>query len=133
MRARVTSKSDVKHWSNARGEGSLFSVELLDSSGTDIRATFFKEGVDKFYSMIEADKVYTFSGGRLQDIEFATAQVGEFGNPFGQRRRSKERLLFLLAGRFCTARKVVAEPFGRVIILEDEALLAGIPFPAQGF
>lgn len=66
IRARVTSKSDVKHWSNARGEGSLFSVELLDSSGTDIRATFFKEGVDKFYSMIETDKVYTFSGGRLK-------------------------------------------------------------------
>ena len=66
IRARVTSKTDIKHWSNARGEGSLFSVELLDSSGTDIRATFFKEGVDKFYNMIETDKVYTFSGGRLK-------------------------------------------------------------------
>jgi replication factor A1 len=66
IRARCTSKSDVKHWSNARGEGSLFSIEMLDSSGTDIRATFFKEAVDKFYSMLEVDRVYTFSGGKLK-------------------------------------------------------------------
>ena len=66
VRARVTSKADIKHWSNARGEGSLFSIEMLDSSGTDIRATFFKEAVDKFYNMLEVDKVYTFSGGRLK-------------------------------------------------------------------
>uniref|UniRef100_A0A7S2MWW4 Replication protein A subunit n=1 Tax=Helicotheca tamesis TaxID=374047 RepID=A0A7S2MWW4_9STRA len=66
IRARVTSKSDIRTWSNARGEGSLFSVELLDSSGQDIRATFFKEAVDKFYHMLEQDRVYTFSGGRLK-------------------------------------------------------------------
>ena len=66
IRARLTSKSDVRTWSNAKGEGSLFSVELLDSSGMDIRATFFKEGVDKFYSVMQVGKVYTLTGGRLK-------------------------------------------------------------------
>uniref|UniRef100_A0A6U3S1P3 Replication protein A subunit n=1 Tax=Ditylum brightwellii TaxID=49249 RepID=A0A6U3S1P3_9STRA len=66
IRARLTTKSDIRTWSNARGEGSLFSCELLDSSGQDIRCTFFKEAVDKFYHMLEVDRVYTFSGGRLK-------------------------------------------------------------------
>lgn len=66
LRARVTSKSDIRTWSNAKGEGSLFSIELLDSSGVDIKATFFKEAVEKFYPLIEANRVYTFSGGRVK-------------------------------------------------------------------
>lgn len=66
IRARVTNKSDIRTWSNAKGEGSLFSVDLLDSSGTDIRATMFKEAVDKFYNLLEQGQVYTFSGGRVK-------------------------------------------------------------------
>jgi replication factor A1 len=66
IKARVTSKGDVRTWSNAKGEGSLFSVELLDSSGTDVKGTFFKEAVDKFFNLLEVNKVYTFSGGRLK-------------------------------------------------------------------
>ncbi len=66
IRARVTTKSDIRTWSNAKGEGSLFSIELLDSSHMDIRATFFKEAVDKFYTLLQIGKVYTLSGGRLK-------------------------------------------------------------------
>ena len=66
IRARVTSKSPIKTWSNSRGEGRLFSVELLDASGTDIKGTFFKEAVDRFYEMLQVDKVYTLSGGKLK-------------------------------------------------------------------
>ena len=65
IKARVTSKSDIKQWSNSKGEGSLFSVELLDST-SDIKCTFFREAVDKFHPMLEVDQVYTFSGGRLK-------------------------------------------------------------------
>ena len=36
IRAKVSGKSDIKTWSNAKGEGSLFSMELLDSSGVDV-------------------------------------------------------------------------------------------------
>ena len=76
IRARVTSKSDVRTWSNARGEGSLFSVELLDASGVDIRATFFKEAVDRFYNMLQVGSVYRLGGGRLKvaNAQYNTCQ-----------------------------------------------------------
>lgn len=45
-------KSAIRTWSNARGEGKLFSMDLCDESG-EIRATAFKEQVDKFYDYIE--------------------------------------------------------------------------------
>jgi len=66
IKARVTSKSDIKTWSNAKGEGSLFSMELLDSSGMDIRVTMFKEAVDKFYNYFQVGSVYTITGGKLK-------------------------------------------------------------------
>ena len=66
IKARVTSKSAKKTWNNARGEGCLFSVDLLDAEGSEIRGTFFKEAVDKFYDMLQEDQVYTFSGGRIK-------------------------------------------------------------------
>ena len=66
IRAKVTIKSELRTWSNAKGEGSLFSIQLIDSSGTDVKCTFFKEAVDKFYSFIEEGRTYLFSGGRLK-------------------------------------------------------------------
>ena len=38
IKARVTKKSQLKHWSNSRGEGKVFDVILQDASG-DIKAT----------------------------------------------------------------------------------------------
>eukprot|EP00980_Cylindrotheca_fusiformis_P028072 scaffold22577_cov122-Cylindrotheca_fusiformis.AAC.51 len=66
VKARVVSKSEIKTWSNARGEGSLFSIELLDGSGMDIKATFFKEAVDKFFNLVQVGQVYRLSGGRIK-------------------------------------------------------------------
>ena len=66
IKARVVSKSDIRTWSNAKGEGSLFSIELLDSSDMDIRATMFKEAVDKFYNLFQVGSVYTIAGGRIK-------------------------------------------------------------------
>ncbi|XP_076306238.1 replication protein A 70 isoform X2 [Tachypleus tridentatus] len=65
IRARVTNKTPIKTWSNSRGEGKLFSMDLLDESG-EIRATAFKEACDKFYDMIEINKVYYISKGSLK-------------------------------------------------------------------
>ncbi|PSN38056.1 Replication protein A 70 kDa DNA-binding subunit [Blattella germanica] len=60
IKARVTSKTPIRTWSNARGEGKLFSMDLVDESG-EIRATAFKDQCDKFYDMIEENKVYLVS------------------------------------------------------------------------
>jgi len=78
IRARVTNKTDIKTWSNARGEGSLFSIDVLDPSGVDIRGTFFKEAVEKFYSLLQVGSVYTFSGGRIKvaNMQYNTCKSG---------------------------------------------------------
>lgn len=52
IKARVANKSGIRTWSNSRGEGKLFSMDLVDMSG-EIRATVFRDLVDKYYSMIE--------------------------------------------------------------------------------
>jgi len=66
IKARVTSKSAIRRWSNARGEGHLFNVDLLDGQGGEIRATFFKDACDRFEPLLQEGRVYTFSGGRLK-------------------------------------------------------------------
>jgi replication factor A1 len=66
IKARVTKRGDKKTWSNAKGEGCLFSVDLLDAEGTEIRATFWKEAVDMFYEMLAPGSLATFSGGKLK-------------------------------------------------------------------
>ncbi|KYO17150.1 replication protein A DNA-binding subunit [Alligator mississippiensis] len=63
--ARVTQKSQIRTWSNSRGEGKLFSIELVDQSG-EIRATAFNDQVDKFFPIIELNKVYFFTKGNLK-------------------------------------------------------------------
>lgn len=65
IKARVTSKSPIRTWSNAKGEGKLFSMDLMDESG-EIRATAFRDSCDKFYDLIEVDKVYFISKCQLK-------------------------------------------------------------------
>lgn len=65
LQVNCTAKSDVRVWSNNKGEGSLFSVDLLDQS-SDIRATFFKEAVEKYYNLLHVGKTYRITGGRLK-------------------------------------------------------------------
>lgn len=59
IKARIMNKPPIRTWSNARGEGKLFSMDLCDESG-EIRATAFKEQCDKFYDMIEVLNIYFF-------------------------------------------------------------------------
>ncbi|XP_037951492.1 replication protein A 70 kDa DNA-binding subunit-like [Teleopsis dalmanni] len=65
IKARVTFKSAIRTWSNAKGEGKLFSMDLMDESG-EIRATAFKEQCDKYFDMIEVDHVYLISKCQLK-------------------------------------------------------------------
>lgn len=48
-------KSPIRSWSNAKGEGKLFSMDLCDESG-EIRATAFRNECEKFYDMIQVCK-----------------------------------------------------------------------------
>ena len=57
IRVRVTKKTDIKQWHNEKGEGKLFNCNFIDSFGSEIRCTFFKEEVDRYYAFIEENKV----------------------------------------------------------------------------
>ncbi|XP_033230461.1 replication protein A 70 kDa DNA-binding subunit-like isoform X2 [Belonocnema kinseyi] len=57
IKARVTSKTDIRHWSNVRGVGKLFSMDLIDESA-EIRCTGFKEQCDVFYDSFEVGRIY---------------------------------------------------------------------------
>lgn len=66
IKARVTAKSEIRTWSNARGDGKLCSVDLLDKEGGQIRATMFNETVDRLYPLFQIDKVYVISKGQVK-------------------------------------------------------------------
>lgn len=68
IRARVTNKSNIRTWSNSRGEGKLFSMDLLDESG-EIRATAFNAECDRFYDIIEVNKVYYISRANVKNVK----------------------------------------------------------------
>jgi replication factor A1 len=65
IKARVTSKTDIKTWANAKNEGRLFSCNLIDETG-EIRMTGFTDSVDKFYDMIDVGKVYFISNAAVK-------------------------------------------------------------------
>ena len=56
IKARVTNKSTIRTYSNAKGDGKLFNVEFIDSTG-QIRASGFNVQLDKFYDMLNIDSV----------------------------------------------------------------------------
>ncbi|XP_034461504.1 replication protein A 70 kDa DNA-binding subunit-like isoform X1 [Hippoglossus hippoglossus] len=65
IRARVTNKSQIRTWSNSRGDGHLFSFDIVDESG-EIRVTAFNKEVDKFFPLVEQGKVYYISKATLK-------------------------------------------------------------------
>ncbi|ONK64694.1 uncharacterized protein A4U43_C07F28910 [Asparagus officinalis] len=76
IKVRVTNKGNLRSYKNARGEGSVFNVELTDEDGTQIQATMFNEAAKKFYPIFELGKVYYISKGtlRLANKQFKTVR-----------------------------------------------------------
>ncbi|KAL2458791.1 Replication protein A 70 kDa DNA-binding subunit A [Forsythia ovata] len=69
IKARVTAKGDLRRYNNARGDGKVFSFDLLDSDGGEIRVTCFNAVVDRFFDIIEVGKVYMISKGSLKPAQ----------------------------------------------------------------
>ncbi|CAH1415012.1 unnamed protein product [Lactuca virosa] len=66
IKARVTSKQELIRYNNAKGDGKVFSFDLLDSDGGEIRVTCFNAVADQFYDQIEIGKVYYISKGSVK-------------------------------------------------------------------
>jgi len=65
IKGRVIQKGDIRKWSNARGEGHLFSFEVQDESGS-IKVTAFKDDCDRIIETVEEGKVVVISKGALK-------------------------------------------------------------------
>lgn len=64
IRAKVKTKSDIRTYSNQKGEGKFFSVTLMDETG-EIKATAFNQTVDLFYDQLQEGRTYLISKGRV--------------------------------------------------------------------
>lgn len=78
IKARITQKSEIRTWSNQRGEGKLFSVTLMDETG-EIRGTGFNLAVDQLYDKFEEGKVYYISKAR---VNLAKKQFNNVANDY---------------------------------------------------
>lgn len=66
IKARVTKKFEIKPWKNAKSEGHVMNVELIDSQGTQILATFYNDAAVKNNEVLQENKVYLFSNGSVK-------------------------------------------------------------------
>lgn len=66
IKARVSQRSDMRRYSNARGEGKFFTVDLLDAQGGEIRAISFNDIADKFDNILQMGNVVTISKASLK-------------------------------------------------------------------
>ncbi|KAL6556466.1 hypothetical protein OROGR_005754 [Orobanche gracilis] len=71
IKARVTAKGELRCYNNTRGDGKVFSFDLLDSEGGEIRATCFNAVADQFYHQIESGRVYMISRGTIKAAQKA--------------------------------------------------------------
>ncbi|CAL8363127.1 unnamed protein product [Lota lota] len=65
IRARVTNKTQIRTWSNSRGDGKLFSLDVVDESG-EIKITAFNNEAERFFPLVEKDKVYCISKATIK-------------------------------------------------------------------
>ena len=66
IKARITKKHQKKPWKNAKGAGCLLNVELIDSFGTQIVATFFNDVAERWDEGLKEGGVYLFSNGSVK-------------------------------------------------------------------
>lgn len=85
LEARVTKKNVARKLTSSRGEGQLFSCELVDKAGSVVRATFIGGAVDKFYSTLQEQLLYSCSRAKVNDHEIT------FDDKGGHRRRHGRR------------------------------------------
>ena len=64
IKARVVQKSDIRTYSNQRGEGRLFSVVFMDDSA-EIKGTAWNAMVDELYDKLQENRVYFVSRARV--------------------------------------------------------------------
>lgn len=78
IKALVTQKSEMKHYANAKGDGKLLNVTLMDETG-EIRATAFNAVADVIHDRLQEGKVYYISRAR---VNIAKKQFSHLNNDY---------------------------------------------------
>ncbi|CAG8444238.1 3605_t:CDS:1 [Ambispora leptoticha] len=74
LKAKVIKKSEIKTYTNQRGEGKIFSFNIMDDSG-EIKVVCFNDACEKFYNLIEEDHVYMISNAKVTTSRFKTSAI----------------------------------------------------------
>ena len=68
IKVTVIKKADIREYKSKKGDpGKVFSIDVMDKNNSEIQVTFFNELVDKFFHILQEQKIYTISGGRIQN------------------------------------------------------------------
>lgn len=66
IKARITAKTPIRTWNNAKGSGKVMSIDLLDDQDGEIRCTMFGDAVDKFEPVFQQNGIYYISKGSVK-------------------------------------------------------------------
>ncbi|KMV65211.1 replication factor A protein 1 [Encephalitozoon cuniculi EcunIII-L] len=76
IKGRVVMKSDIRRFTNQKGEGKVFNFEVSDGTA-QVKIICFSDCVDIFFPIVEVGKVYTIAKGT---VKMANKQYST--NPF---------------------------------------------------
>lgn len=65
IQGTLTSKGEIRYFTNQKGDGKLFNAEITDHSGS-IRIVGFGDMVDIFYNLLEVGRVYSVTRGNIR-------------------------------------------------------------------
>ncbi|GJQ99373.1 replication protein A 70 kDa DNA-binding subunit A-like protein [Tanacetum coccineum] len=71
IKARVTAKAELRHYNNAKGDGKVFSFDLLDATDGAVRITCFQSSCCQFLYQLKPGKVYFVSKGSVKPAQKA--------------------------------------------------------------
>eukprot|EP00494_Astrolonche_serrata_P024576 UN24835 len=67
IKVRITEKdANMRTWNKPTSQGKLFNFTVMDKEGVEITVTAFNDEADKLYNMVEKDKIYIISKGRVK-------------------------------------------------------------------
>ncbi len=61
IKARVSARGPMRTWNKGTSSGNLFSVDLVDQEGGEIRATCFNTVADEYFGMFEIGRAFYIS------------------------------------------------------------------------
>ena len=68
IRARVTNQPTLRTYHNAKGDGKVLNVDLLDAEGGEIKAVCFGDTAEAYAEKFRAGVVYDVSKAQLQSV-----------------------------------------------------------------